>query len=619
MTTISIARWSAIASSVLALAIFATWLQFGAALPFGALSAERESPLMLVFSSLTKDSPVAWRALLFLAAATGAAAAVLSLTLLTRGVSIEAARHLGNSMGWAALSLAYLFFVSAVPPFAAHLPASPPGLLLCDFAAFALLALAAWALVQFWLQYPRPISSEERSAFASSQQEKEINKLQLLMPLMKVAERLDRMFGFDTSSDARAARNLRQYQIASDRRLLYFLLLFEAAMVPLWRITLISPAWPADLLPLIGGFGLNALIMPTFVCVVFAMDNIKLHRALGTAPERRSVDWIRAGMMINFVAMLATVALMVLAIISFAILTLVEGSVMGEVSPVIRSTIGWLVFFALGMAPLIFIVALAASILYRGTLDPRLVVGRFTLWSVLGLLLTFIFVLLERAVAMKVVEWFDLPPQTGAIAAGAAIAATFQPIRRFAEPWATTWVARLMPTAMLAGGIRHEAAVAVTDISGYTALSARDEQSALLASALVQKEARRQAETHGGRFVKSTGDGAILQFHTADEAMRAMRAIHDAVTRGAAALGMPDLKLHSGLHWGEFVEVRDGDIYGQTVNVAARIADWAKAGEIATSKVFGERLTSTSDLFSSGPQRFKNVPEPIDCFTLVTT
>ena len=615
MTTISIARWSAIASSVLALAIFATWLQFGAALPFGALSAERESPLMLVFSSLTKNSPVAWRALLFLAAATGAAAAVLSLTLLTRGVSIEAARHLGNSMGWAALSLAYLFFVSAVPPFAAHLPASPPGLLLCDFAAFALLALAAWALVQFWLQYPRPISSEERSAFASAQQEKVINKL----PLVKAAELIDHMFGFDTSSEARAARNLRQYQIASDNRLLYFLLLFEAAMVPLWRITLISPVWPAELLALIGLFGFNVLLMPTVVCVVLVNDSIKLHRALGTASERRSVDWIRAGMMINFVAMLATAALMVLAAISFAILTLVAPSLGAEVSPVIRSTIGWLAFFALGTAPLIFIVALAASILYRGTLDPRLVVGRFTLWSVLGLLLTFIFVLLERAVAMKVVEWFDLPPQTGAIAAGAAIAATFQPIRRFAEPWATTWVARLMPTAMLAGGIRHEAAVAVTDISGYTALSARDEQSALLASALVQKEARRQAETHGGRFVKSTGDGAILQFHTADEAMRAMRAIHDAVTRGAAALGMPDLKLHSGLHWGEFVEVRDGDIYGQTVNVAARIADWAKAGEIATSKVFGERLTSTSDLRSSGPQRFKNVPEPIDCFTLVTT
>lgn len=617
-------RWSAIAASAAALAIYATWFLAGAALPFEILGGSRESPLLQVFGQFTRLSPVAGGALLYLAAITGTAAALLSLNLLTRGSALAAARHLGNAMGWAALCVVYLFFVSATPPFVAYLPESLVGLLLCDLGGFVLLAFSSAAFVQFWVVYPRQVPAEERAAFATMLQEKELGKLPARMRwLIEQSKRMDRMFGIDSSRSRVQAHTMRAYLRVVDGGVLCFLLIFSVVIVPFWRAALIVPASYSDLLSICWVIGLNALIMPTFICMFFTIDNIKLHRALGSVAERKSVEWVRAGMMINYVAIMLTVGAMALMAFSIMLLHLFFPQIASQLILQFKAEwplltwLGWSAFFSFGTAPLILILSLAASILYRGTLDPRLVVGRFTLWSVLGLLLTFIFVLIERAVAMKLVEWFDFPPQTGLIAAGAVVAATFQPIRKFTEKWAAAWTARLMPTSILAGGTRHEGAVAVVDISGYTALSAKDEQSALLATALVQKESRRVAESHEGRFVKSTGDGAILRFHTADEAMRAIRELHGAVDRGAATLSIADLKLHSGLNWGEFVEARDGDIYGQTVNIAARIADRAQAGEIATSAVFAAKLTlSDLSMKSMGPQRFKNVPEAIECHLL---
>ena len=281
------------------------------------------------------------------------------------------------------------------------------------------------------------------------------------------------------------------------------------------------------------------------------------------------------------------------------------------------SIIQWGYVVTIVSAPLLFVVALALSIFYRGTLDPRLVLGRFTLWSVLGVLLTFLFMLLERSLAIKAVQWLELPPETGSLFAGAAIAATFQPIRRRTESAVTDWVSRVMPTVSRLGNTRLEAAVVVTDITGYTALSARDEPSALVATALVQTESRRVCDKHDGKFVKSTGDGAIMFFHTADDALAAITLLHASIGSSSLTLNIP-VQLHSGVHWGEFIEAHDGDIFGQTVNLAARIADRAKAGEIWTSEAFSARLTTNqNNLLAMGPQDFKNVPGGVPCMRVV--
>ena len=610
-------RWSGILASVLSLVIFAMWVVNGAQ-PSEVLGAARELPLPDFFERIARRTPEAGRAVLFLAGVTTTVAALLSLSLLTRGAALEAARYLGNAMGWAALSFTYLFFVSAIPLIATSLRESLGLLILCDMTSGVLLACAAHAFVRFWLLYPRPISAEELGAFSDMDEERQFREMTWGFKWMVdgikwatgVFVRLSPKS--QVTIDKLRGNNVFFYRLLAGKLFLPLAVSGLIVIVLLWRMGALFPLLQkgaADTLSLIAG----TLFFGGFVGILigFMAISITLHHTLGTAQERRSVEWIRAGLMINFVAFSLVQPVMFLIIVAMVIAPQIVTDWH------LLSVLAWGWFLTLGTTPIVFIIALAASILYRGTLDPRLVLGRFTLWGALGLLLTFIFVLVERAVAMKVVEWFDLPPQTGAIVAGAAVAATFQPIRRFTEESAVSWTAKLMPTAMLAGGTRHEGAVAVADISGYTALSAKDEHSALLASALMQKDARRLAEAHEGRYVKSTGDGAILRFHTADEAMRAIRELHGAIARGAAALSIADLKLHSGLHWGEFVEARDGDIYGQTVNIAARIADRAQAGEIATSAAFAANLTSPDlSMKSIGPQQFKNVPEAIVCHLL---
>lgn len=86
------------------------------------------------------------------------------------------------------------------------------------------------------------------------------------------------------------------------------------------------------------------------------------------------------------------------------------------------------------------------------------------------------------------------------------------------------------------------------------------------------------AATHGVRVVKSTGDGFLAAFASASAAMAA------AVAFGAVAAAL-DLPLRQGLHAGE-VEVRDGDVSGLAVHIAARVCDAADGGEVyATSTV----------------------------------
>ena len=81
-----------------------------------------------------------------------------------------------------------------------------------------------------------------------------------------------------------------------------------------------------------------------------------------------------------------------------------------------------------------------------------------------------------------------------------------------------------------------------------------------------------QAGLAGGRVVKTWGDGVMCVFATPDEAFRAATLMRDAHRTG-------EVSIHAGFHFGPVIE-DSGDFYGDTVNVAARVTDLAKAGEI---------------------------------------
>jgi adenylate cyclase len=117
-------------------------------------------------------------------------------------------------------------------------------------------------------------------------------------------------------------------------------------------------------------------------------------------------------------------------------------------------------------------------------------------------------------------------------------------------------------------------AIAFIDLTGFTRTTQElgDEAAAGLSLRLGDL-ARTQVEAHGGRLIKLLGDGALL--HLPDAAA----AVETAVALLAALPGAGLPSGHAGVHHGPIIE-REGDVFGRTVNLAARIADEATDGAV---------------------------------------
>lgn len=533
-----------------------------------------------VFLSLHGD---AMRVGMWAAATETIVAAVLALWLLLRRRHSQEVVRLGFSLGCISLYAFYLTLYSVAPVFAAYQPPGWPLRIALDVIAIQLVVAGFYAFTKFWAAFPRVVPRGELEAFLQARRALQLKQLG-------------------------AARPAARTQVIGDSAKLAILVVLGLITGLLWTGGFMLPGFGPELA--------IQLSFGTFLLVVVYWQGLtclrlfSYHRANGSAEDRRKIEWVWAALWMAFIVLLAPLA--ALAAFNLGSLIVPELSDWSDYA-LVADIVSW------SVAPTLLFVAIALSIQYRGSVDPKLALRGFTVWTVLSIVLTLIFVFVERTVALRLVGWWHLPPQTGLVTAGAIVAATFQPIRRQLEKRVSRFVERVLPASLLAAGVRQVRAVAVVDISGYTALSARDEQAALLASALVQKEARRLTDVHGGKLVKSTGDGAILCFEEAYRALETVKDLHAGVRSGAAALNIPDLKLHSGLHWGEVVEMHDGDIYGMTVNVASRVADWARAGEIGVSRTFHDQLASpTREFQDAGPQSFKNVPEPVGCLKLPT-
>jgi class 3 adenylate cyclase len=150
-------------------------------------------------------------------------------------------------------------------------------------------------------------------------------------------------------------------------------------------------------------------------------------------------------------------------------------------------------------------------------------------------------------------------------------------------------------------------AIAFLDLSGYTRLTEErgDAEAAALAKRLASM-VQRTAGEHGGRAVKWLGDGVMFHFRDPGDAVVAALAM----VEGAAAEGMPPA--HVGIHAGP-VLFQEGDYFGRTVNAAARIAAYARAGEVVVSDevvaVVGAAPVSFTEI---GPVELKGLAEPLD-------
>ena len=136
----------------------------------------------------------------------------------------------------------------------------------------------------------------------------------------------------------------------------------------------------------------------------------------------------------------------------------------------------------------------------------------------------------------------------------------------------------LMGKAGIHSRLERLPAMCFLDITGYTRLTQeRGDDAAAELATTVSRLVRRTSVQHGGRPVKWLGDGVMFYF---DDPGRGVRAALEMV-EGLAAAGLPPA--HVGLHAGP-VLFQEGDYYGQTVNLTARIADYARPGEVLVTR-----------------------------------
>lgn len=149
-------------------------------------------------------------------------------------------------------------------------------------------------------------------------------------------------------------------------------------------------------------------------------------------------------------------------------------------------------------------------------------------------------------------------------------------------------------------------AVAFVDLAGFTSLTVEhgDEAAAAAATTLFDI-ADRAVRTRSGRVVKQLGDGVLLRLPDSETAIRAVAAIVAAAPRQ----GLPEA--HAGIAAGP-VFVRDGDVFGRTVNLASRIADRAGPGEILVEEGVVVALPRGTARFEPiGRVELKGIPEPV--------
>ncbi len=167
---------------------------------------------------------------------------------------------------------------------------------------------------------------------------------------------------------------------------------------------------------------------------------------------------------------------------------------------------------------------------------------------------------------------------------------------------------------------RKLAAILVSDVVGYSRLAGSDEDRILARLRALRSDLIDPIiAVHGGRVVKRTGDGAIVEFRSVVDAVRCAIEVQDGMLeRNAGVSPERRIEFRIGIHLGDVVEESDGDLMGDGVNIAARIEGLAKPGAICLSEDAYRQIKSRLDLAVTdlGERQLKNIAEPIRLYSL---
>lgn len=160
---------------------------------------------------------------------------------------------------------------------------------------------------------------------------------------------------------------------------------------------------------------------------------------------------------------------------------------------------------------------------------------------------------------------------------------------------------------------RRLAAVLAADVVGYSRQMGRDEEGTLRrVKALFEDVIRTKVAEHRGRVVKTTGDGLLAEFGSVFNAFQcALEVQQSSASRNLEIPPAERLELRIGINIGDII-FDDNDVFGDGVNIAARLEGLAKPGGICVSYRAWEDLRKLQIRFTDmGEQRLKNIDQPV--------
>jgi adenylate cyclase len=161
---------------------------------------------------------------------------------------------------------------------------------------------------------------------------------------------------------------------------------------------------------------------------------------------------------------------------------------------------------------------------------------------------------------------------------------------------------------------RRLAAILAADVAGYSRLIETDEEATLSRLKTHRTETiDPKIGAHRGRIVKTTGDGFLVEFASVVDALRCAVEMQAALAESNAVVP-PDRRIdfRIGINAGDIV-VEDGDIFGDVVNIAARLESLAEPGGICVSRVVHDQVRDKLNVAfeDMGEQPVRNIARPI--------
>jgi TolB-like protein/class 3 adenylate cyclase len=166
---------------------------------------------------------------------------------------------------------------------------------------------------------------------------------------------------------------------------------------------------------------------------------------------------------------------------------------------------------------------------------------------------------------------------------------------------------------------RRLAAVLAADVAGYSRLMGRDEEGTLAQLKSFRKSLVDPAiSEHRGRIVKTTGDGMLVEFASAVDAARCAVEVQRGMAKQNSVVPQDvRIEFRIGIHVGDII-IDENDIFGDGVNIAARLEGIAEPGGVCISDDAQRQIRGKVDITFEdiGPQNLKNITEPMRAWRL---